>query len=450
MSGSKIILLVDDDIGHRTMLKANLADDYTIIEADDGDRVVSILAEHHVDLMLLDLKMKRMGGLETLMALKEAAQYLPIIVITAYSSVDSAVEAMKQGANDYITKPVDIEALKLTIAKVFNFTKLQQENKALKKRLNQQFNYGNIIGNSKVMRELFETLSLVSPSDATVLIQGGSGTGKELVANVIHENSPRKENPFIKVNCAALNENILESELFGHEKGAFTGAVGQRRGLFEQADSGTLFLDEIGDMSLVTQAKILRVLQEGEFERVGGEKSVKVDVRVLTASHRDLEQMVKEGSFRQDLYFRLNVVPIVLPPLRERKEDIPFLAEYFLRKYAKKNRKILHGIHPMALTCLMHHDWPGNIRELENTLERAVILCLGEQITPVDLPSQIRRDSIETITQVALPPGTRLRDMERELIRATLQETKGNKSQTAKILGIARQTLQNKMKEHDI
>jgi two-component system response regulator HydG len=357
---------------------------------------------------------------------------------------------MKQGAADYITKPVDLEALKLTIDKVFNYTKLEQENKQLKNRLQQQFNYGNIIGGSKAMRELFEILSLVAPSDATILIQGESGTGKELVANVVHENSPRKGNPFIKVNCAALHENLLESELFGHEKGAFTGALGMRRGLFEQADAGTIFLDEIGDMSLITQAKILRVLQEGEFERLGGEKCIKVDVRILTASHKDLEKMVAEGSFRQDLFFRLNVVPVLLPPLRERKEDIPPLAEHFLSKFAKKNRKTLYGIHPLAITCLMDYDWPGNIRELENTLERAVILCLGEQITPVDLPARFRKDAAEKFDPTFSAPGTKLRDMERELIRATLRDTKGNKSQTAKILGIARQTLQNKMKEYEM
>jgi len=446
MSSRKTILLVDDDIGHRTMLKANLVDDYTIIEADDGDRVVSILSEQQVDLMLLDLKMKRMGGLETLATLKEVGEYLPIVVITAFSSVDSAVEAMKLGASDYITKPVDIEALKLTIAKVFNFRRLLQENQQLKSRLNQQFNYGNIIGNSKKMRELFETLSLVAPSDATVLIQGESGTGKELVANVIHENSRRKGKSFIKFNCAALNENLLESELFGHD----TGAIGQRKGLFEQADSGTLFLDEIGDMSLLTQAKILRVLQEGEFERVGGEKSIQVDVRIITASHKDLQKMVSDGTFRQDLYFRLNVVPVILPPLRERKEDIPLLGEYFLHKFAQKNRKTIHGFHPLTMACLMRYDWPGNIRELENTLERAVILSLGEQITPGDLPAQFHNDSPDKIAPLIPTPGTKLRDMERELISATLRETKGNKSKTAKILGVARQTLQNKMKEYGI
>jgi two-component system response regulator HydG len=450
MSTGKTILLVDDDIGHRTMLKANLADDYKIIEADDGDIVLSILANQHVDLMLLDLKMKRMGGIETLTALKEVGEYLPVIVITAFSSVDTAVETMKQGATDYITKPIDIEALKLTLAKVFNFTKLQQGNKQLKSRLNQQFNYGNVIGSSKAMQELFRTLSLVAPSDATVLIHGETGTGKELVANMVHENSHRKGKPFIKVNCAALHENLLESELFGHEKGAYTGAVGQRKGLFEQADSGTLFLDEIGDMSLVTQAKILRVLQEGEFERIGAEESIKVDVRILTASHKDLEEMVRNGSFRQDLFFRLNVVPVLLPPLRKRKEDIALLADHFFQKFAKKNRKTLYGIHPLALSRLAHYEWPGNIRELENTMERAVILCLGEQLTPDDLPAQFSSDSIGKSNSIPPTAGTKLRDMERELIRTTLQDTKGNKSKTAKILGVARQTLLNKIKEYEI
>lgn len=453
-SGKKRILLVDDDAAHRTMLNANLAGiGYEVIEAEDGDQVLPILHEQKIDLILLDLKMKRMGGIETLAVMQETHCALPVIILTAFSSVESAVTAMKQGAFDYITKPVDIEELKLTLTRALNFERLQAENDLLKKRLHERFDFGNIIGRSRGMQDLFATLALVAPSDATVLIAGESGTGKELVANVIHENSLRKNGPFIKVNCAALHENLLESELFGHEKGAFTGAAAQRKGRFEQAHKGTLFLDEIGDMSLTTQAKILRVLQEGEFERLGGDKNIKVDVRLLTATHKNLERMVEEGSFRQDLYFRLNVVPVVLPPLRDRREDIPPLADFFLKKYSQKNRKNIRGIHPQALVLLTRYEWPGNIRELENTMERAVILCLGEQISPLELPSHLRPNDEEyRADEGPSPPpsGLTLRDMERELIRATLQQTNGNKSQTAKILGIARQTLQNKMKEYDL
>ena len=453
-SGKKRILLVDDDAAHRIMLNANLAGaGYEVVEAEDGDQVLPILHEQKIDLILLDLNMKRMGGIETLAAMQEAHCALPVIILTAFSSVESAVTAMKQGAFDYITKPVDIEELKLTLTRALNFERLQAENDLLKKRLHEQFDFGNIIGRSRGMQELFATLALVAPSDATVLIAGESGTGKELVANVIHENSLRKNGPFIKVNCAALHENLLESELFGHEKGAFTGAAAQRKGRFEQAHQGTLFLDEIGDMSLTTQAKILRVLQEGEFERLGGDKSIKVDVRLLAATHKNLERMVEEGSFRQDLYFRLNVVPVVLPPLRNRREDIPPLADFFLKKYSRKNRKNIRGIHPQALALLTRYEWPGNIRELENTMERAVILCLGEQISPLELSPHLRPDEEEyRADEGPSPPtpGLTLRDMERELIRATLQQTNGNKSQTAKILGIARQTLQNKMKEYDL
>jgi DNA-binding NtrC family response regulator len=375
----------------------------------------------------------------------------PIIVITAFSSVESAVEAMKYGAMDYVTKPVDIEALKVTVEKALNFEALREENLELKKRLGEQFDFGNIIGRSPAMQMVFETLSLVAPSDATVLINGESGTGKELIASALHHNSNRKNGPFIKVNCAALHENLLESELFGHEKGAFTGADSRREGRFELATDGTLFLDEIGDMSIQTQAKILRVLQEGELERVGGSETIKVDVRLVAATHKNLTAMVEEGSFRQDLFFRLSVVPVELPALKERIEDIPVLADFFLQKYARKNKKDIRGFHPQALMLLARYGWPGNIRELENTIERAVILCLGEQITPKELPPQMLPDDFQLSSGVVTSPGgLTLKDMEREAIRATLEQTGGNKSRSAKILGIARQTLLNKIKDYGL
>ncbi len=448
----KKILIVDDDTAHRIMLKVNLTEaGYEVIEADDGDQVLSVLAEHEVDLILMDLRMQRMDGIEAIKLLQKNGRPEPIVVITAFSSVESAVEAMKYGAMDYVTKPMDIESLKLTVARALDFEALRGENEELKKRLGEQFDFQNIIGRSPAMEKVFETLSLVAPSDATVLINGESGTGKELIASALHHNSKRKEKPFIKVNCAALHENLLESELFGHEKGAFTGADAQRKGCFELASTGTLFLDEIGDMSAQTQAKILRVLQEGELERLGGSKTIRVDVRLAAATHRDLNEMVEKGTFRQDLFFRLSVVPIELPPLRKRTEDIPALADFFLKRYAKKNQKDIKGFHSQALVLLARYSWPGNIRELENSIERAVILCLGEQITPKELPPQMVPDDFETVvTPVTSQGGVSLKDMEREAIRTTLGQTDGNKSQTAKILGIARQTLLNKIKEYGL
>ncbi len=448
----RTILLVDDDRAHRTMLKANLAGDgFAIIEADDGDQVLDIIDEHQIDIILLDMKMARMDGLATLTALKEAGNLVPVIVITAFSSVETAVVAMRRGAFDYVTKPIDTDELEIVIAKALHVEDLKQENKQLKERLHQHFSFTNIIGQSKAMQDMFATLSMVAPSDATVLIGGESGTGKELIAGAIHENSLRKDKPFIKVNCAALHDNLLESELFGHEKGAFTGASEQRKGRFEQAHNGTLFLDEIGDMTLPTQAKILRVLQEGELERLGGSKVIKVDVRLLVASHRDLAAMVKSGDFRQDLFFRLCVIPVVLPPLRDRTSDIPDLSHFFLKRYTEKNKKDIRSIHPLSLNILMQHDWPGNIRELENCMERAVILCHGEQITPAELPPQLQPKTTQTETSLPVSSnGLTLRDMEREMIKNVLAQTNGNKSQTAKKLGIARQTLQNKIKDYGL
>ncbi|TKB11315.1 sigma-54 dependent transcriptional regulator [Desulforhopalus sp. IMCC35007] len=445
------LLLVDDDIGHRTMLKLNLERlGYRITEACDGDEVLAALQKNLFDLILLDLKMKRMGGIETLEALEDAGNHIPTIVITAFSSIESVVKAMKKGAYDYITKPIDIDNLAHVLTRALDHSTLKTENAYLKERLAEDYSFGKIIGSSEVMRDLFSTLKLVAQSDATVLIQGESGTGKELVANALHENGLRKKGPFIKVNCSALHENLLESELFGHEAGAFTGASSRRKGRFELAHGGTLFLDEIGDMSLPTQAKILRVLQEGQFERVGGNETINVDVRVVAATHKDLQEMIKVETFRQDLYYRLAVVPIDLPPLRERQEDISDLANHFLDKKNKKNKKNIKGFHPETLNIFMRYNWVGNIRELENTVERAVVLCLGEQITPRDLPPRFLPENGRPAASDFSSRGWTLRDMEREMIRATLHDTDNNKSLAAKNLGIARQTLINKIKEYNL
>jgi len=446
-----IILLVDDDIGHRTMLKLNLEQlGYDIVEVDDGDKVLDAINNNIINLILLDLKMVRMGGIETLEALNEAKVSIPTIVITAFSSIESVVEAMKKGAYDYITKPIDIDNLAHILERTFDHYNLQVENEHLKQRLSENYSFGNIIGSSDGMQNIFGTLSLVAKSDATVLILGESGTGKELIANSIHENSPRKDRPFIKINCSALHENLLESELFGHEAGSFTGATEKRKGRFELANHGTLFLDEIGDMSLPTQTKILRVLQEGELERVGGNETIKVDVRLLAATHKDLSKMIETGEFRQDLYFRLAVVPIELPPLRERQKDIPDLVNHFLTRYNEKNKKFIKGLHPESLNLLLRYNWPGNIRELENTIERTVIMCLGEQITPKELPPHMIPSHLAKGDSILQHKDWTLRDMEREMIRAILHETDNNKSLTAKKLGIARQTLLNKIKEYEL
>lgn len=436
------------------MLKVNLSgENFHVAEVDDGDQVIPFLDQEQqgmVDLILLDMKMVRMDGLATLKALKDTVHStIPVIVLTAFSSVETAVKAMREGAFDYVAKPIDIDELEMVMEKALGFQELKQENIRLKKHLEKRFSFGNIIGSSPAMEDLFATLELVAPSDATVLITGESGTGKELIASAIYQQSNRKQYPFIKVNCAALNENLLESELFGHEAGAFTGAVSKRKGRFEQADKGTLFLDEIGDMSLQTQAKILRVLQEGELDRLGGSGTIRVDVRVLAATHRNLQLMIEERTFRQDLFFRLSVVPVELPPLRERIRDIPELATLFLERYSVKNRKDIKGFAPEVLRIFMSHQWPGNIRELENTVERAVILCPGERITVRELPPQIQPEGTTMDQDPTAAPVT-LRDMEREMIRATLAQNEGNRSKTAKILGVARQTLLNKLKEYDI
>ena len=445
------LLLVDDDIGHRTMLKLNLERlGYIITEVSDGDEVLAALQKNLFDLILLDLKMARIGGIETLEMLSDANINIPTIVITAFSSIESVVTAMKKGAYDYIAKPIDIDNLSHILTRALDHSSLRTENAYLRDRLSRNYSFSKIIGSSEVMIDLFSTLALVAESDATVLIQGESGTGKELVANALHENGPRKKGAFIKVNCSALHENLLESELFGHEAGAFTGATARRKGRFELAHLGTIFLDEIGDMSLPTQAKILRVLQEGEFERVGGNDTLKVDVRLLAATHKDLEKMITEETFRQDLYFRLAVVPIDLPPLRERQGDIPELANHFLKKKNKENKKHITCFHPETLRIFMRYNWIGNIRELENTIERAVILCQGEQITPRELLPRFLADTDATTSNTFSSRGWTLRDMEREMIKATLRDTGNNKSLTAKNLGIARQTLINKIKDFNL
>jgi two-component system response regulator HydG len=445
------ILVVDDDASHRTMLSAVLsAEGYRVQEADDGDTACRAVEKDFFDLVLMDLRMKRMDGDAAQKKIAVISPGTPVIIMTAYGSVRSAVNALKAGADNYLTKPVDIDELKILVVKTLHHRNLEAENLNLKERLDAQFDFGHIIGRSASMRELFETLALVAPSEATVLIQGESGTGKELVANAVHHNSARKNRPFVKVNCAALPETLLENELFGHEKGAFTGATGPKMGRFQRADRGTLFLDEIAEMTPSTQAKILRVLQEREFEPVGGTRTIQVDTRILSATNRNLEVEITDGRFREDLYYRLNVVVIKVPPLRDRSTDIPLLAAYFLDRYARKNHRSLKGIHPGAMDLLLRHSWPGNVRELENVIERAVIMARGDTLGPEHLPATLQGEHAREPQAPLLASGRSLKAVEEEMILKTLEDMGGNRTRTAEILGISRRTLQLKLKAYGV
>ena len=446
------ILVVDDEASHRKMLEAVLSDGgYEIKQADDGQEAIAAVENGFFDLILMDIRMAEVSGLEALKRIKEISPGIPIIIMTAYASVDSAVDALRAGAYDYLTKPLDIDELKILVGKALRFHQLEKENIYLKERLNDRFDFSNIIGHGPAMKTLFDTMALVAQSEATVLIFGESGTGKELIADAIHQNSPRKDHPFIKVNCAALPETLLESELFGHEKGAFTGAVARKQGRFQLSHKSSIFLDEVAEMAPTTQAKILRVLQEREFEPIGSSQTIKVDTRVIAATNKNLEEEIKAGRFREDLYYRLNVVSLEVPPARERREDISLLADFFLKRYAKRNKRIIKGFTPRAMDLLMRYEWPGNVRELENIVERAVIMARGEMITPAEFPDILQQlDPDVKATYVDLSTGRTLKDVEKDMIIRTLEETNGNRTHAAKILGISRRTLQLKLKEYGI
>lgn len=446
------ILIVDDETAHCQMLEVVLkAEKYATQRAQDGQSAIEAVKERFYDLILMDIRMNRVGGIEALEKIKEISPDIPIIMMTAYGSVDTAVQAMRSGAYDYLTKPLDIDELKILVAKALRHHQLEKENIFLKEQLGSRFDFSNIIGRSRAMKELLETVAMVAPSEATVLILGESGTGKELIANAIHQNSPRSNHPFIKVNCAALPETLLESELFGHEKGAFTGAVSRRQGRFHLAHKGSILLDEIAEMSMATQSKILRVLQEREFEPIGSSETVKVDTRIITATNKNLQEEVKANRFREDLYYRINVVNLNVPSLRDRREDIPLLVDFFLKRYAKKNHRNLKGFTPKAMDLLMRYDWPGNIRELENVVERSVIMMRGDFITPDEFPGVLKSldPEYEQISAEMLS-GKSLKEMEKAMIMRTLQETDGNRTRAAEILGISRRTLQLKLKEYGV
>ena len=445
------ILVVDDEQVHRYMLCSMFKEwGYHCVEADDGDTAVKVIEKRDFDAVLMDVKMARMSGLEAFSQISKIRPALPVIIMTAYSSVDDAVELMKNGAHDYLTKPLDFDRLKLTLERALDHRRVQEKKQQRQREQPQDSDAlkTSIIGNSSQITELLEMISYVAPTEATVLITGESGTGKELVAESLHENSERSAKPFVKVNCAALAESLLESELFGHEKGAFTGAEKRREGTFVQADGGTLFLDEIGETTTAMQVKLLRVLQEGELQRVGGEQTISVDVRIIAATNRDLEQEVENGNFREDLYYRLNVVTLEVPPLRERQGDVELLVDFFVKRFAEKNRRTVDSITSDCLRQLTSYHWPGNVRELENAIERGVILMRGEHLTEKSLPLQVQKYFEKSGEQIPSRPAT-LQEAEKELIKQTLKETEGNKSEAARRLGITRKTLLNKLQRYE-
>jgi two-component system response regulator HydG len=442
------VLVVDDDRAHRTMLKTLLSGwGYVIFEADDGDTAIEKVREKGFDLILMDIRMMRMSGIEALHEIKAINPAIPVIIMTAFSSVESAVEALKRGAYDYLTKPLDFDELQIIIERAMEHRQLREENRLLRENLGVRFDRQNIIGRSDAMEKLMETIAQVAPSDATVLLTGESGTGKELIAGAIHFNSLRKDEPFVKINCAAITETLLESELFGHERGSFTGAERRKEGKFRQADGGSIFLDEVSEMSLAMQVKLLRVLQEREIVRVGGDEVIKIDVRVIAATNRNLIEEVEKGNFREDLFYRLNVVSLNMPSLRERREDIPLLAQHFLALFAEKNHKDIKGLTPQAMDGLLKYEWPGNIREVMNVIERAVVLSRAEYLDEEDLSLIIRNEPADQHINHGNMP---LEDVERNTVLETLAAAAGNKSEAARRLGITRRTLHKKLKKYGV
>jgi two-component system, NtrC family, response regulator HydG len=451
MSENGTILVVDDDAAHRTMLRTLVGGwGYSIDEADDGGAAIDKVRQQAYDLVLMDVRMLKVSGIEALAAIKNLNPAIPVVIMTAYSSVETAVEALKQGAHDYLTKPLDFDKLKITIERAMEHTRLKEENRQLRESLGLRFDRSRIIGQSPAMAQLLDTVSQVAPSEATVLITGESGTGKELIAAAVHFNSSRRDGPFVQLNCAAITETLLESELFGHEKGAFTGADRRREGRFHQADGGSLFLDEVSEMPLSMQVKLLRVLQEREFTRVGGDAPVRVDVRLIAATNRHLPDLIAAGSFREDLYYRLNVVGLAVPPLRSRREDIPLLIQHFLETFAQRNRKPIKGVTPQAMDRLIRYSWPGNVRELMNAVERAVVLARADYL-PVEDFAMLPAGEPQKETALSDNGTNRsLEEIEKTTILKSLEAAGGNKSETARRLGITRRTLHKKLKAYGV
>ncbi len=441
------ILIVDDEKNMRFVIGRALSGaGHDVLEAATGEEALEAFGREAPDLVILDQRMPGMGGLATLARIKEEHPDLPVIMLTAHGNVESAVQAMKAGATEYLTKPFDVEELKLTVAKALKVGNLVRQVDYLRGELDRDYDTSGIVGESQMMQDVLETVSRVAASDASVMIYGESGTGKELIARALHEQSSRRRNPFIQLSCAALPETLLESELFGYEKGAFTGAGDSKPGRFELADTGTLFLDEIGDISLTVQVKLLRVLESMSFERLGGAKTIQVDVRLIGATNRDLPAMIKSGEFREDLYYRLNVIPIDMPPLRERRGDISLLAKHFLKRFAPDKQ-----ISSESLKLLEEYHWPGNVRELQNTIERSTILSRGQIISPEDLPAEVRQGASLSNEVIQLPAeGVALEKVERELISQALARTGGNRTRAAELLGISRHTLLYRIEKYGL
>jgi len=448
------ILIVDDEKNYPRILSAVLEEEgFETFCANSGYEALEILKNIDVDLVLTDMKMPKMDGIELLEKIKDKDKDLPVIMMTAHGTVDKAVEAMQKGAYSYILKPFDNNRLILYVNKAIGMYRMVKENRQLRNAVESKYSFGNIIGKSKVMEDVFETIRKVAPATTTVLIEGESGTGKELVAKSIHFNSLRRDKPFVAVNCSALAETLLESELFGHEKGAFTGAVARRKGRFELADGGTLFLDEIGELSQNLQVKLLRVLQERVFERVGGVKPISVDIRIIAATNKILKDEMIQGRFREDLYYRLNVVHIVLPLLRNRREDIHLLADYFIHKYGEKDKSgtPVSGLDPEVERFFFDYSWPGNVRELENVIERAMVMCRSNTIQVSDLPKEFRSNVYNTLHIEGIPSSAKLDEtltmIEKKMIVRALKLTNNVQSQAADLLGIGKSGLNWKIKK---
>ena len=444
------ILIVDDEVGVRESLRMVLKTDYEVFLAKDAEEAFLQIKEHSPDLILLDIILPDMDGLKILEKIKQKELETIIIMITATKTVKTAVDAMKLGAYDYITKPFDIDELRLVIIRALSAQALKKEVLYLRKEIDRNFGFENIIGKSKGMNEIFKVIVQIADSKSTVLIMGESGTGKELISRAIHYHGNRKNFPFVTINCAAIPDTLIESELFGHEKGAFTNAIEKKLGRFEVAQQGTLFLDEIGELSLTTQAKILRFLEEKEFNRVGGSKTIKVDVRLICATNKDLSDLIKKGAFREDLFYRINVVPIIIPPLSERKEDIPLLLDHFIKKFNAENNKNVRGVSQEALDLIMNYEWPGNVRELENLIERVIALTSHETIQGNELPLSLNNSSkINGLKESILSGKVSFlkaeEEFERGVILDALKRTNYIQSRAAEILGVSRRILKYKM-----
>jgi two-component system NtrC family response regulator/two-component system response regulator HydG len=443
------VLVVDDEQNARDALKTILAEEgFEVAEAGDGEQAFERLSTFQPDAVLCDIRMPKMDGLTFLQKVRSEGFDTPIVMMTAFASIETAVQAMKLGAEDYVTKPLDVNTVLVKLEKTLEKRQLRRDNQLLRERIHEKYQFNNIVGESTKLQSVFDVVKRAAPTRATVLVLGESGTGKELIAQAIHEESPRRDKPFVKVNCAALTETLLESELFGHEKGSFTGAAGRREGRFELADGGTLFLDEIGDVTPGLQVKLLRVLQQREFERVGGTQTIKVDVRVVAATNKDLAAEVKTGHFREDLYYRLNVVSVTLPPLRRRKSDIPALVSHFVEKYDEMHGKTVRGLAPGTLNAFLSYDWPGNVRELGNVIERAVVLSRGPELTSDDLPPTLCGPRPNVRDPESLIPGATLYEIEREAILRTLEMVDGSTSRAAEVLGISVRKTQYRLKEY--